>query len=249
MDTYDVYICHQHKAKKVVEYMAKALRQAGISCWYAPRDLGDGQNRDVNISKSISNASCVIAVISDEALSSQWINNEISFADDHNIPIIPFELAPISIQNGLTLRLATKKKIIAYENPSNSIETLIITINNILSSKEEENSVINNAQSNEVGTKSKYSILQNAKGEIMIMMKGRVGQPQNPRFIYDGKDTALLYRNQDSSVAFRNIDEDARNPLKSVSEVLIVEIINEEVEREYIVPVRLVRDVHDLIIE
>lgn len=103
------------------------------------------------------------------------------------------------------------------------------------------------ALSNEVGQKGKYSILQNAKGEIMIMMDSRVGGPENPRFIYDGGDTAILYRSQESSVAFRGIEPDARTPLKSVSEILIVEIEDDDVEREYIVPMRFVKNVSNLI--
>lgn len=103
------------------------------------------------------------------------------------------------------------------------------------------------ALSNSLGQKGKYSILQNAKGEIMVMMDSCAGGPENPRFIYDGGDTALLYRSQESSVAFRGIDEGARSPLRSVCEVLIVEIEGDEVEREYVVPMRFVRDVHNLI--
>ena len=102
--------------------------------------------------------------------------------------------------------------------------------------------------SNEIGKKGRYSILQNAKGEIMLMMDSRAGGPENPRFIYDGGDRALLYRSQESSVAFNNIDNGARSPLKSVSEILVVEIDNDDVEREYIVPVRLVKNVQSLII-
>ena len=82
----------------------------------------------------------------------------------------------------------------------------------------------------------------------MLMMDSRAGGPENPRFIYDGSDKALLYRSQESSVAFNNIDKDARSPLKSVSEILVVEIDNDDVEREYIVPVRLVKNVQNLII-
>ncbi|MBR1756941.1 MAG: hypothetical protein IJ738_05205 [Alphaproteobacteria bacterium] len=104
------------------------------------------------------------------------------------------------------------------------------------------------AISNEVGKKSRYSILQNAKGDIMVMMNSRMGGPENPRFIYDGGDMALLYRSQESSVAFKDIDPEARTPLKSVAEILIVEIENDDVEREYIVPVRIVKDINSLII-
>lgn len=102
--------------------------------------------------------------------------------------------------------------------------------------------------SNEIGQKGRYSILQNAKGEIMLMMDSREGGPDNPRFIYDGGDTALLYRSAESSIAFRKIDEGAHAPLKAVSEILVVEIENDDVEREYIVPVRLVKNVNNLII-
>lgn len=103
--------------------------------------------------------------------------------------------------------------------------------------------------SNEVGKKGAYSILQNAKGEIMVMMDSREGEPENPRFIYDGKDTALLYRSSESSVAFRHIDEGAQEPLRSVKEVLIVEIEDDDVAREYNAPVRMVKDVNKLIIQ
>ena len=170
MDSYDVFISYQHNAKKIVDYLVENLERSGISCWYAPRNLIGGQEYYEAINKVISNARCVIAVISDEALESQWIKHEIVLADDHNIPVIPFEIAPIKIQNGLTLRLAIKKKIVAYENPSRSIKNLIEAINNISSKKEKKSSGANVELSNDTGVKGRYSILQNAKGEIMIML-------------------------------------------------------------------------------
>ena len=88
--------------------------------------------------------------------------------------------------------------------------------------------------SNEIGIKGSYSILQNANGEIMIMMEAREGKPKEPRFIYDGSETAILYRNDGSSVAFRGIEEGAQEAMKHVSEILIVEIVNDDVEREYL---------------
>lgn len=94
-------------------------------------------------------------------------------------------------------------------------------------------------QENNEGT---YEIMQNGAGEILIIIKQRRGGPENPRFVYDGGDTALLYRSRESSVFLGGINQEARQPLKSVDEILVAEIDGEEVAREYVVPVRLVRD-------
>ena len=90
---------------------------------------------------------------------------------------------------------------------------------------------------------SRFDILQNDEGEILIIINSFAGGPENPRFVYDGGNTALLYRTKESAVVFNDIPEDAHVPLKSVSTMLIVEVENEDVAREYTVPVRMVKDI------
>ena len=65
----------------------------------------------------------------------------------------------------------------------------------------------------------RYDILQNADGEILIIIKYREGGPENPRLVYDGGPQALLYRSRESAVMLDAINEEARLPLKSVNEV------------------------------
>ncbi len=93
---------------------------------------------------------------------------------------------------------------------------------------------------------SKYEIFQNDKGEILLMIPQNDGGPENPLFIYDGSQNALLYRSHESAVYFNDIVEGARSALKAVSEILIVEIDDNEVVREYKVPMRMVKDVKAL---
>ena len=94
---------------------------------------------------------------------------------------------------------------------------------------------------------SRYDIFQNDEGEILFIIGARPGGPENPRFVYDGGDTALLYRTKDIAVIFNGIAQEARIPLKSVSNMLIVEVEGEEVAREYEVPVRIIKDVSSLV--
>ncbi len=93
---------------------------------------------------------------------------------------------------------------------------------------------------------NRYDILQNDKGEILIMIQQCNGGPENPLFVYDGSQYALLYRSHESTVYFEDIAEEARIPLKTVTSMQIVEIDNDEVVREYKTPVRIVKDVKSL---
>ncbi len=92
----------------------------------------------------------------------------------------------------------------------------------------------------------RYDILQNAAGEILVIIKQRRGGPENPRFVYDGGDAALLYRSRESAVVLGGINNEARSPLRIVDEVIVAEIDGDEVAREYAVPVRIVRSLNTL---
>ena len=87
----------------------------------------------------------------------------------------------------------------------------------------------------------RYDILQNSEGEILIMIKQRRGGPENPRLVFDGNNSALLYRSRESAVILEGINPEAKVPLQAVNEVLVVELDGDEVAREYMVPLRTVK--------
>ena len=96
--------------------------------------------------------------------------------------------------------------------------------------------------------RSRYDILQNSRGEILIIIKQRKGDADNPIFVYDGTEYALLYRSHESTVFFDDIAKEAREPLKSVEWLQVVEITDDDVVREYRAPVRIVKDVKALMV-
>ncbi len=100
---------------------------------------------------------------------------------------------------------------------------------------------------NKLEQEGRYDILQNKEGEILIIINSREGGPEEPRFVYDGGKTALLYRTKEMAVVFKDIAEGARKPLKMVTSMLIVEVEDDVVLREYTVPVRIIKDVNSLI--
>lgn len=97
-------------------------------------------------------------------------------------------------------------------------------VNNVIPEKEKE-----------------FNILQNGAGEILFLISVRSGGPENPRLVFDGNNSALLYRSRESAVVLEGINPDAKLPLQAVNEVLVVELDGDEVAREYMVPLRIVK--------
>ena len=80
----------------------------------------------------------------------------------------------------------------------------------------------------------------------MLLINPQPTSPNEPMFIYDGGDTALLFRDWDSNVRLNHISEEARPILKSAEDIYIVEVQDEDIIRDYYAPVRIVRDVKSL---
>ena len=92
-----------------------------------------------------------------------------------------------------------------------------------------------------------YTILQDHEGGLVLVIDLQPSAPNEPMFIYDGGDTALLFRDWDSNIRINNISEDARPILKNAEDIYVVEIQGEDILRDYYAPIRIIRDVKKLI--
>ena len=88
-----------------------------------------------------------------------------------------------------------------------------------------------------------FEIIENKFGELAIFIDSREGNPVNPVLQFDGKETALLKRDERLSVVLNGIDKETRAPLAEAEFVLIVELSGKTVERTYGVPVDNVEEV------
>ena len=88
-----------------------------------------------------------------------------------------------------------------------------------------------------------YQILQDHDGDLLLIIEPQTTDPDGPIFIYDGGDTALLFRDWDSNVRLNNISEEARPVLKDAEEIFVVEMKKDCIIRDYMATIRLVSDV------
>ena len=87
---------------------------------------------------------------------------------------------------------------------------------------------------------NEYEILLNEEDEILIAIRARLGGVNNPQMIYDGKDKVVLYRNEGQTIYLSEIPDEVRSSLAKLKKLLMVEIHDDAIVREYMVPVKQV---------
>ena len=85
-----------------------------------------------------------------------------------------------------------------------------------------------------------YDLLQNEDNEILMAIRARIGNVENPHILYDGGDTVLFYRNNESNFFIEAIPVLIRDLLVKVSQILMIEVHDDQIVSEYMVPVRKV---------
>lgn len=77
--------------------LSRDLKNSGFPVWIDQIDIPPGQTWDLEIEKALESAKCVICVISERAVNSNNILNEVYYALDNNKTIIPVLLHPCRI--------------------------------------------------------------------------------------------------------------------------------------------------------
>lgn len=83
-----------------------------------------------------------------------------------------------------------------------------------------------------------YDVYKNENNELMFAIRHRSSEPDKPVIIYDGKEHALYYRAKGDLIILDYLHAELWETLNTVDKVLIVESSEDDVEREYFVPVR-----------
>ncbi len=132
---YDIFISYKSQYISIVKAVCHTLEEEGIRCWYAPRDLdskGAGRDYDDEIVEAINASRALVVILSNEALESEWVKNEITQAQHKKKFIIPYVVNELSVENGLRMRLQNKHWIDAYPNPERKFALLLNNVKLVL---------------------------------------------------------------------------------------------------------------------
>ena len=127
-DFREVFISyHEKSAGKLVEEIANRLESAGISCWYAKRDLLLGEDFAKHIPKQINNCKVFLFILNQGANTSEHMGNEIGLAfrrKDKGITIIPYQVEKCNLASWLRDYYLVRIQIASSETlPINALVT------------------------------------------------------------------------------------------------------------------------------
>lgn len=273
---YDVFISHSSKDLELSEKICDYLQSQGINCWIDSRNVtglyarsimegieqsemmvlvySGRANSSAHVENEIDNAFCLGKMIIPFRIEGAPYSKVLRYYlnKSHYVDGMPEPLAALEqLRDQIKRNMSEQKQLVkideAFKTVANWANVDIDQLREVLkklksSHKEEEKENLDTGETQE----GRYDILQNAAGEILIIIKYHEGDPDNPRIVYDGTETALLYRSKESAVLLEHINLKAREQLMKVENVLIVEVKDDDVAREYKVPMRKIRSLKSL---
>ncbi|WP_405274232.1 toll/interleukin-1 receptor domain-containing protein, partial [Methanobrevibacter sp.] len=86
---HEVYISYSKKDSEIAMQICEAIESNDIRCWISSRDLDRKKDPIEQMANAIQSAENVVLIYSKNAMESQNVKNEISFALSNQISVIP----------------------------------------------------------------------------------------------------------------------------------------------------------------
>jgi hypothetical protein len=105
-----MFICYSHHDKAFAKKLAGELESQGMQVWWDFDNLKGGQDWQKEIEVGIKQCDFFLVTLTPDAVASEWVGNEITYANQAQKTIIPLHLKKCEIPIGLI-----KKQYIDFE--------------------------------------------------------------------------------------------------------------------------------------
>lgn len=247
-----VFISYSRKdIEKARAIKAEIEKHTNCQCWMDMEGIESGDQFEDVIIKALNKCKFIVFVLSANSMRSVYAQKEVKYAYGKKKKLIPVQIDDAELTDWFLFNFSgidiidykqtdQKNKLFnnlkAWSSGDGTTETASTSGNG-------PQELSGNANVDTIGGNDGdcYDLLQNAAGEIMVVINKQPGEPENPRFVYDGEDRMLFYMSSSHAQMLKNIAPEARKPLTEVKEILVVEIENDDVAREYKVPMRVIK--------
>ena len=144
---HDVFISYSSRNSQVAEYIYNELQKASIKCWMAPNSLHGGDEYEEIIEQAIRECRALVLVYSEHAVTSRWVNSEVTIAFSEYKHIIPFRIDETPLEGKMKVKLIQSHWINACSGYRSKVGELIQSIQTALNSASEYTEFVANKQS------------------------------------------------------------------------------------------------------
>lgn len=234
--TRDVFISHSAQDLELANAVRERLKFKGlVCCEEIDRNSDDFAATTVT---AIEQSKLTLFLYTENTNASKEQLKELILSSNKGKNIFPVKMVAENPSSGLEYYLCDNHWLDIHSEP---LETQIESIaDSLIVFVHGDNNIKN----------GRYDILQNAVGELLIIIYYTPSPPDNPRLVFDGEGTALLYRSKDCAQIF-SVNEKTVEALRNVNHILVTEVSRKtnDVVREYEAPVRIVKQPGNLALQ
>lgn len=119
----DVFISYPRADRELAAYLARKLEERGITSWYDARVEAPAE-ANAEAEAALKDAKVFALLFADDSNKSARMRRELTLADAHKRPVVPFLLENTSPRGTWLFALADRNWINAYPEPMSRIEDL-----------------------------------------------------------------------------------------------------------------------------
>ena len=99
-----VFVCYAHDERDVVVEQVAWLRERGFAVWY-DEAIEAGSRWSEDLARAIEGCAAFLYLLSPRSVASRYCLDEVHYALECNRPVVPVELAPVTLTPGLRLSI------------------------------------------------------------------------------------------------------------------------------------------------
>lgn len=107
-----VFISHANARRDAAERIKEQLELGGLATWMAPGSIRDGERWPTAISEGVHGSDAMVVVVSEEAVTSPHVGNEVGIAVAARVPILPVFLGDVHLRGDLLYFLQPLHRVV-----------------------------------------------------------------------------------------------------------------------------------------
>lgn len=123
----EVFISFASDDRAEAQRVSEDLEAAGITTFFAPRDISGGMNFALEIVKAIASCEAVVVLLSPSSIASPHVRREVSLAIDERRALLPLAMPGTSYPTGFSTEWTywlSAVQVMAYDGPPRVLEQL-----------------------------------------------------------------------------------------------------------------------------